>query len=140
MKNRCCAVKCHLQCKQRLKIIQKLYQFIIFSVKKGQLEHSSHLTLQQCGATGHPSPDCVLWNWKKSVAVFVFSFYQNCISNFHGRTFSITLWVWLWQCTILSQSDVVMTASLDLDLYIAGAILAIFAMELGEHNANKTCI
>ena len=40
------------------------------------------------------------------------------------------------------QSDVMMTASLDLDLdlYIAGAILAIFAMELGEHNANKTCI
>ena len=27
----------------------------------------------------------------------------------------------------------------DLDLYIAGTILAIFAMELGERNANKIC-
>ena len=29
---------------------------------------------------------------------------------------------------------------LDLDLYIAGTILVIVAMELGERNANKTCI
>ena len=28
---------------------------------------------------------------------------------------------------------------LDLDLDIAGTILAIFAMELGERSANKTC-
>ena len=28
---------------------------------------------------------------------------------------------------------------LDLDLYIAGTILAIFAMELGERNTNTTC-
>ena len=28
---------------------------------------------------------------------------------------------------------------LDLDLYTAGTILAMFAMELGKRNANKTC-
>ena len=28
---------------------------------------------------------------------------------------------------------------LDLDLYIAGTFWAIFAMELGERKANKTC-
>ena len=28
---------------------------------------------------------------------------------------------------------------LDLDLYIVGTILAVFTMDLGEHNANKTC-
>ena len=72
--------------------------------------------------------------------LFLFSLFTRTV--FHGRTYYSLefLWVWLWQCTILSQSDVMMTASLDLDLYIAGAILAIFAMELGEHNANKTCI
>ena len=29
--------------------------------------------------------------------------------------------------------------TLDLDLYIAGTILATFATELGERNENKTC-
>ena len=36
--------------------------------------------------------------------------------------------------TLLCMGDL----DLDLDLYIAGTILAIFATELGERNANKT--
>ena len=46
------------------------------------------------------------------------------------------------QCDGTTKSNSIFKClmDLDLDLYIAGTILAIFAMELGERNANKTCI